>query len=402
MSTDRRATPASPRTDPSSHALRCLGFVFIAAAVSPGARAFAQEPIVLARPDVRLSEPFSLLRGARELPDGRLLVTDWIEQRLAVVDFARDAAQDRGRVGAGPGEFRLPAALLPFRADSTLLVDVGNARLTVLDAEGRPGRSFQPRHDAARWPGGADASGRIYFTIPAWQVERPLANDTVELAVYDPATHEVRTVARVHGSRQPSSNYAPTPRVPFVVFAAQDTWTVGGDGRVAIVRDDGYRVQWLRDGAVVAGPAYAGTPRPVRPADRSEFVRQFLASSPLAGKGEDGGMGATPAELQSRAQIELVVRGSEFAETLPDFRAGDTRSDAAGRLWVGVFTAADAPRRYDVFDAQGRRRATVQLGRDRHLLAVGRAHLYVAHTDQDGLQTIERYDVPAVLTQTVR
>jgi hypothetical protein len=365
-------------------------------------RASAQEPIVLATPDARLSEPFSLLRGARELADDRLLVTDWTEQRLAIVDFARDVVQDRGRVGAGPAEFRLPATLLPFRGDSSLLVDVGNARLTVLDGDGRPGRSFQPRHAAARWPGGADANGRLYFTIPAWMVDAPLPNDTVELAVYDPATHDVRTLTRVHGSKQPSSNYAPTPRVPYVVFAAQDTWTVGADGRIAIVRGDGYRVQWLKDGRPVTGPAYAGRPQPVRPEDRTAFVRQFLASSPISGKGEGGGMGATPAEMQSREQVELVVRGSEFAETLPAFRAGDTRIDPAGRLWVGVWDRADAPRRYDVFDAQGRRLGTVQLRADRHLLTVGRAHVYVGHTDGDGLQTVERYGIPRTLGGSAR
>jgi hypothetical protein len=232
--------------------------------------AAAQEPMRLGAPDARLAEPFTLLRGARELPDGRLLVTDWTEQRLAVVDLARGTVEDRGRVGAGPGEFRLPAALLPFRGDSVLLVDLGNGRLTVIDPSARIGRSFQPANASARQPGGADAWGRLYFIIPAWMVERPLPNDTVELAVYDVDTHETRVLVRVHGSRAPSSNFSPS------------------------VRDAGYRVQWLQADRIVTGPANAARPQPVTPADRTAFVRQFLQFSPMSGRGEGGSLGHTP------------------------------------------------------------------------------------------------------------
>lgn len=372
--------------------MRLIAVAAVLAIVLP-AGAGAQDAILLDRVDARISEPFSLLRGARELPDGRLLVSDWVEQRVAVVDFASDRVEDRGGVGAGPGEYRLPATLLPFRGDSTLLVDVGNGRLTVIDARGRIGRSFQPRTSTAGQPGGADRHGRLYFTIPAWTVEQPLPDDSVELAVYDTDTHATRVIARVQGSRRPSSDYAPTPRVPYVVFAAQDTWTVDGEGRIAIVRNGGYRVERMAEGRVVAGPPNdAGRP-PVTAADRTAFVRRFLESSPMSGRGEEGGMGATPAEMLSREQVELVVRGSEFAETLPAFAAGDARIDGAGRLWVGLFANAGGPRRYDVFDERGVRIARVELRADRHLIAVGRAHVYAAHTDSFGLQTIERYTI---------
>ena len=378
--------------------MRPMSFLMLFAVLAPHG-AGAQDAIVLDAVDARISEPFSLVRGARELPDGRLLVTDWIEQRVAVVDCDRDRVDDRGGVGAGPGEYRLPATLLPFRGDSTLLVDVGNGRLTVIDPNGRIGRSFQPRANAAGQPGGADRQGRLYFTIPAWMLERPLPNDTVELAVYDTDTHTTRVLARVQGSRRPSSNYAPTPRVPYVVFAAQDTWTVDGEGRLAIVRDEGYRVQWVGDGGAVTGPSNDAVRRPVTAADRTAFVRRFLQSSPMSGKGEGGGMGATPAEMLSREQVELVVRGSEFAETLPAFAAGDARIDGAGRLWVGLFARVGEPRRYDVFDGRGVRIARVALASDRHIIALGRSHVYVAHTDPDGLQTIERYRIPSRVTR---
>ena len=40
----------------------------------------------LSSPDV-LPHEFSLIRGLRELPDGRVVVSDWIEEVVAVADF---------------------------------------------------------------------------------------------------------------------------------------------------------------------------------------------------------------------------------------------------------------------------------------------------------------------------
>jgi hypothetical protein len=44
----------------------------------------------------------------------------------------------------------------------------------------------------------------------------------------------------------------------------------------------------------------------------------------------------------------------------------------------------------------------VELAENRHLLTVGRAHVYIVHTDADGLQTIERHPVPAGLPAASR
>jgi sugar lactone lactonase YvrE len=360
---------------------------------SPSALA-AQTVIELGKSNAVFAEPFSLLRGARELPDGRLLITDWIEQRVAVLDFARGQVSDRGRVGGGPGEFRLPGALFPLPGDSTLLVDIGNARLDVLDADGRIVRTFLPPVPAAGAPGGTDDAGRIYFTIPAWLATPPLAGDSVELAVWDPKTQTTRVLARIHGMTPPASNYAPEPRVPFVVFSRQDGWSVARDGEVVIVGGDDHSVSRLRAGNIVRGPANTTKPIPASGAERTAYVRQFLQSSPTSGRGEGGGLGHTPSEWQSDAQVARVVRASAFAETLPFFRPGDIRIDALGRVWVGRWLSAADARRYEVFDAQGKLTATVRLPKGRTLLALGRQSLYLVNTDEDGLQWIERYTLP--------
>ncbi|MGH7555656.1 MAG: hypothetical protein ACREMQ_21865 [Longimicrobiales bacterium] len=360
-----------------------------------GARAQGDVVRELSKPDVVLGEPFSLVRGARELPDGRLIVTDWLEQRLAVIDFSRGAIVDRAKIGAGPTEIRLPGGLFPFRGDSTLLVDVGNGRLAVLDGEGRIVRTFAPPAPAAASPSGVDGAGRLYFAIQAWHTDQPLPGDTVEIAVVDAGGGSPRAVARVHGITHPPSSGPHGPRVPFVVFARQDAFAVASTGRIAVVRGGDYSVEWIQDGRVVAkGPAHPARPVAASSADRTAYVRQFLQSSPMSGRGEDGGLGHTPAEMITDAAVANVVRNTSFAETLPFVRPGDVRIDTSGRVWVGRWVRAGERRIYDIFDGMGGKVGTVRLAEGRQLLAVGRRHAYVIHTDDDDLQTLERYTLP--------
>jgi len=360
---------------------------------SPAART------VLKSPDRTLAQKFSLIQGARELADGRLIVSDFIEERVAVIDFANGGVSDRTRIGAGPDEFRLPGALRFFRGDSTLLVDMGNNRLDVLDQDGRIRRSLTPPSPGAAYPAGADAQGRIYFSIPAWTVRRRAAGDSVELAIWDPATDSVWTFAMIHGSTPAPQPSGPQdgPRLPMVVFAAQDAWAVGPDGRVAIVSGADYSVRWLAGGRIVAAGSPIATRRErVTAEDRTACVREFALSSPVGGRGPDGGLGHATAEMNSPAEIERMVRRTTFAETLPFFRAGDARVDPSGRLWVGTMTPVGEPRRYDVFDREARRIATIELEAGRRVLAIGARYVYTVVADDDGLETIERHPMPAL------
>jgi hypothetical protein len=377
-------------------------FCLAAACALVCADATAQSAPVLrlTTPDGTLSEQFTLVRGVRELPDGRLLLTDWLEQRLAVADFRTQSVTDIGRTGSGPGEYRLPSALLPFRGDSTILVDLGNTRLTVLDANGRAQRTLRPPVAAAQQPFGADTRGRIYFSIPAWHAARPLPGDSIELAVWNTANDSVRAVTRVHGYTPSQQKPGEGPRIPYVVFAPQDTWTVSPAGRVAVVRAAGYYVEWIDDRGRSRGARQETRPEPATAADRRAAARTFAQNSAVGGRATDNpsGMSAVTADMLSDAEVARLERASTFAPNRPAFRAGSAVADGAGRLWVGRWDAANSGRNYDVFDAAGARIATVQLAIGRHLIGVGRAHAYVAFTDGDGLQHIERYRLPPLVS----
>lgn len=77
----------------------------------------AQQPappvreIRLGAPVTTLAHDFTQIRGLRELPDGRLFITDRLEPAVDVVDLGAGRGMRIGREGSGPEEYRMPGAL---------------------------------------------------------------------------------------------------------------------------------------------------------------------------------------------------------------------------------------------------------------------------------------------------
>jgi hypothetical protein len=345
-------------------------------------------------------EPFSLVRGLRELPTGGVLVTDWIEERLVALDFTRGTMVAIGRVGGGPREFRLPAQLLPYTGDSTLLVDVGNERFAVVGPDLAIHRTLRAQVGNRPYtitPRGADTAGRLYFGIPPWALgPNAPPGDSVDVARWDPRTDDVQILTRLKGSERTSwqkeGRPRMTPGIPMVVFAPQDAWAIAVDGRIAVVRAGDYHVEWrAADGTVRHGRSYAYAPLAVTAADKRAFVIAFTQSSPMSGRGADGRLGHTPAEFLSPERIEEDIRTNEFAERHPYFRAGGAWMAPDGALWVERSVAAGAAPVLDVFDQEGRLVRQVTLPAGRRLVGFGRGVLYAVAADDDGLETLERY-----------
>jgi hypothetical protein len=165
---------------------------------------------------------------------------------------------------------------------------------------------------------------------------------------------------------------------------------VGADGRIAIVRAGDYHVEWrLPDGGVRRGPSHAYPQLPVTDADKRAFVIAFTQSSPMSGRGADGGLGHTPAEFLRPERIAEDIRTNEFADHHPYFRPGGVWIGPGGALVVERSVAAGDPPVLDVFDGDGRLRRQVTLPAGRRLVGVGRGVLYAAAADADGLETLE-------------
>jgi len=80
-------------------------------AAAPAVAQEAPRTIALTEPDATFPEPFSALLGLRELGDGRVLISDRIQQTVALLDFASGSYDEVGRPGGGPGEYQMPGSM---------------------------------------------------------------------------------------------------------------------------------------------------------------------------------------------------------------------------------------------------------------------------------------------------
>lgn len=350
--------------------------------------------------EVAYPEAFSYLSGIRELQDGRLLAADPMSGVLLRIDLEAGRADTLAGEGEGPQEHRKPDRVFPLPNDSTLLVDLGNSRLTVVDPEGRfvdwipmfrqmengRARSIHPRF--------VDAAGFIYLTAVDPAGSGP--GDSTGVARFSRGG-EAETVvawgwhpdftARRSGGGRP-------------IFSESDDWAVGMDGRVAVVRANGYSVDWyLPDGSVVQGPPNEAETYPLEQSemDAEVHLMQTEALMTFVTAGENG--------VESRQTSRGIPRGSGvdlgdffWPETLPLFRGGGTWVSPMGEAWVQRIMPAAHPSRYEVFDGNGLRLGFVELDPGSKLVGFGSRSggentVYLARTDEVGLVWLSRYRV---------
>lgn len=154
--------------------------------------------LALSRPAWTAAEPFAHITAVRELGSGAVLLADVVERRVHLLDAGGRTMRDIGRIGARPLEFRVPAALVALRGDSTLLLDRDQRRFLIVTPEGAlldARRLPDALGQGAEFVRGADASGRLIF-----QASLLPANETnpfVALKRWDRRTGQIDSVAAV-------------------------------------------------------------------------------------------------------------------------------------------------------------------------------------------------------------
>lgn len=377
------------------------------AAQQRGAPAPAVPTHTLARPDARHSEPFTAVAGVRELANGRLVVVDRGEKSIQLVDLAGGTASRLGHEGGGPNEYRQPTAAFALPGDSTLVFDIGNMRYMVVAPNGTVVRTFStmdPESGNMRLllARATDGAGNIYFLdrgLSAAPGVVPVAADSGTVLRYDPRTKGVAPVARVAlpDTKIDASGTANRQQVMVrsVPFAAQDDWTAGLDGRIALVRHDPYRVEWIApSGQRVTGPVVAYQPLRVTEKDKElwrERSRNPAGAFRVVVGGAPGG-GSGPAPMTTNARMAEPDR---WPEVKPPFLANAAVVATDGRLWVQrTSPASDESPRYDVFDSFGKLVAHVTLPAASRLVGFGRSSTYVVRKDENDLEYLERYRLP--------
>jgi hypothetical protein len=375
--------------------LLCLGL--LAAAGSLQAQVREEN---LTEPQATYPDGFGLVNGLLELADGRVMIADPLGQALVIADMTAGTADTVGAVGRGPEEYNQPDGLFPMPGGSILLVDLGNARLTVLGPDGSFGETMpitQGEPGTGRLqillPRGTDSEGRLYFR-PMGGGMRQLP-DSAAIARYDRASGAMDTVARVKlpemkqttggGANNQMVMISPVPLSP------EDAWAVAWDGRVAVARSGDYHVEWIHpDGSVVRGAPTEYEPVRIRGADKEEWAENLSGGINIGIMASAGG--------ERRISMSRGGGGDgpdldslEWPDHKPAFLSNGVWVTPEGDVWVQRHVSAGEPVQFDVFGADAELKGKVTLPAGRNVVGIGKSAVYVVRTDELGLQWLEMY-----------
>lgn len=225
-------------------------------------------------PDAVSLQGFTRIGSIRELPDGRVLLTDLSENQLYLLDFAREQTETIGTVGDGPSEYRTIGWLFPLTPDSTLLTDRSTNRWLVIDGDEIVGalsgeRTLNRRFRSRLW--GVGPSGKVLGSVPQPSPERRFADRRAAVlapwsGVGDvPSDRRTVAVLQAEGENQMSclvvrgstggavpAGSRPDPTCHF--YPESEQALLFPDGWIALARVRPYRVVWNSpDGRTTGG-----------------------------------------------------------------------------------------------------------------------------------------------------
>lgn len=382
-----------------------LSVASAACAGDPGDRALrADGGGLLGAPVATFPEDFGSIQTVRELPDGRVLVADPLGNALYVVDMEAGSRMVLGAEGQGPGEYSQPDAVWPLPGDSTLLIDLGNGRMSAIGADlsfgpTSPLSTGDPRSGmVVAIPQGVDGRGNVYARSMGGMGSLP---DSGAILRVDRGSMAVDTVAsfKLEDRRRTTSGSAGNQNVQIsaIPLSLQDAWGVAADGSVVVARSGDYRVEWFSpDGSVVEGPPIPYESVSIGTAEKEEWV----VDSRRAG----GGIGISVMVDNGRMQMSFSrgAGGSDRPEIeqydwpleKPPFYSDRIQVDPFGRAWIRRHVEAGEDATYDLFDSTGSRVETVEIPADRRLVGFGAEAVYVVAFDELDLSYLERYVLP--------
>lgn len=331
----------------------------------------AGQTIRLAPPDAKSGEGFTTLTSIRELADGRVLVSDPRDGRLAVVDFKAGSVRTIGKRGSGPGEYVNPGPIRPLAGDSSIMIEPFSRRWLILLGD-KIVATVPP--ELARLPfqalvAGVDSFGFVGLSLPP---ENAAGNPA---AAREGAGRVVRW-SRQNGSFVPVGETSPVevpadPRATTAWSAYDKAFHTRG-GWTAIVRASPYRVDWINP----SGTRFLGKQIPYsRVRVNDEEKRAFMVSRAGGGK---------PQPPDSIKIWPVEVPPFNVAYPLIETWRGELAIPRTP-------TAAHPNLRYDLVDQAGRLRAQLEMPKGAYLLGFGRKVLYTVVRDEDDLMFIQRH-----------
>ena len=359
----------------------------------------------LGEPTASFPEDFGAIQAVRELADGTVLVADPLGGALYAVDLDSGTRIQVGMEGQGPEEYRQPDAVWALPGDSTLLIDLGNGRMTSLApdltfGETSPLSAGDPRSGMiVAIPQAVDAAGRVYSRSLGMGMgaEPPdsgavlrISRGSLELDTAAMFKLEDRVIERSGGPDNENVSVSPVPLSP------QDAWGAAPDGAVVMARSSDYTIEWhAADGTVTRG-----TPTPFDAiAIGTDEKEEYLRAQSQSG----GGLGIEVTMGPEGMQTSFSRGGGGDGPSIDDYKWPDVKPpfyaervavDPAGRAWVHRHVSAGGPSTYDIFDRAAERVATYTLPHGKRLIGFGEGTVYVVSFDEFDLNFLERYSMP--------
>ncbi|MBM4192841.1 MAG: hypothetical protein FJ202_00475 [Gemmatimonadetes bacterium] len=420
------------------------------------------------------AELLGAVSQARALPNGRVLVNDNFGRRVLMFEPGLGSFKviaDTTPATANAYSSRA-AGLIAYKGDSTLFVDPQSLSMLVIDPTGNVTRVMSvPRPNEVisliggpNGTPGFDAQGRlVYRGMPQFRMAAPTpgANGPQfqmpqlpeSLAVVRVAldTRKVDTVGHVKIPRQNINvNRGTDGRMSVTTrlnpLQVEDDWAVASDGRVALVRGQDFRVDyvdgegkvaashkiphdWIRltDSAKVAFIDSAKTALEAQRQRAMQVMQSGGGAAALAGMAGAAGLagfeamaagaaaagagdrmrvmefrmgggdappargaapGATAGGAPSQTTLQIpplnFVDPSELPDYAPPFGAGATKADMDGNLWVRTNTVYNGGSVYDVINAQGKLTDRVLLPAGRVIAGFGPGVVYMGFREGPG------------------
>jgi hypothetical protein len=363
------------------------------ALVSMAATAAAQEPAPrrLTQLPMQLSAEFTTISGARELRDGRVLLSDAKRAAVFLVDPKTGTESQVGSAGGGDTQYAQPGGFYSGLADTVYLLDRGQARYLVLTPSGAivASRSIKRKgvtssSDLDQDLQQVDARGLSYFVnrggLLAALTGNAIASDSTALVRFDATRQHYDTVAMLRQTDKKVIQVSPQMQVTRGVHGSpEDGWGIASDGSVAVVRAAPYRVdRYSATGRVQRGSVIAVEPIPFTEAEKKAITAANSRSAPSASV---SGGPASPTDVETL-----------FAPTKSPIDPKAVIVSPEGRVWVARSRPADASTViYDVFDHRGERVDRVELPARNKVIGFGPAAVYAIERDERGKPSLRKY-----------
>ncbi len=341
--------------------------------------------------------------GVLVLGDGGVAVANGGSNEIRIYDAAGSHLVSSGRQGSGPGEFQGIAGFWLLGADSLLVADVFQRRLTVLDREGKVGRTFSlggesglpiPTEGRMRMalPTGVFADGSVLAVLQSFTLQDPREGsyrDSVDYVRYGPDGVARDTVGRFPGLEMTQMTLTfgqQSVKAPTAVPLGKSTVTAPSGADFVIATNAAWELEVRAgDGTLRRIIRLRQAPRALTSeladAHRKEN-RELIENNPMVRN--------VPEPM--RSQILERIEKATYPETLPFIAAVLAVGD--GTLWVqeqGL--PGETSRAFAIVDGKGRLLGRLRMPpkfRPTHATATAVAGVW---EDADGVEHARVYPV---------